>query len=661
MPLTADYAHFYSTVISHAGYRMWKGVDGEALDSAQLAQLWYRTVLMLPSNANFSDFRRILTMNAQWMGLTAGQRQCVEAALQYAQIPDHQVQGQVFEVGEDCQVQVLDGNGELVDGYRIAVTRMTAAQTLQLEEPKEIIRKGTVRKPCRLQLEDGLYTVALTLPGVEHAPIRFCFRVRAGGAQEILIPTSFHAAIGGDPQLILPQTQPSEGVQQAGEIPYIMNKKEYAYTDPAEGWYKRYYLTYPEFQGTDAVCGIITADILSAVNAQISHWENNDLLYLESPRLDSDGNPVSFEEGYEIQVSHNADGLLCLLLKYNGITYDSVFYSLRTGTPVWNHILAGKDTERFLGDVKRYVWWYATEAKALPLTDGHKNALDSMKLENFRFAVVEEELVVLDMFDQEMIPTGLRYSYDYLDRLENGLKIFEKADGVSAEQVKWDRNYDVPMQDPRAKERHTTYECSYMQLQGESEAIAAINKSLYNIAAAFMYDKSDEQIRTEWFDYGTHRGFWMNGNMDQSYNANEIFSVQMRYYGHLGSMRETKEERDFEGYYGMTFDTKTGRMLTLSDLTGIPEEVLRVLLRERRFGPATFASLRSSVWQMPGSEDGWNQWLENCNLDDCPVSVAEDGQILIYVSQQELMGLPDGGRTTYTVFQTGLFIGTGNG
>lgn len=83
-----DFAHGHSTVISHAAYLMYTGIDRnpnfESLNTDELAELFYRTFYTLPPDCTFSQFRSLMqnTANNMWKEgrLTYEQTRCVSNA-----------------------------------------------------------------------------------------------------------------------------------------------------------------------------------------------------------------------------------------------------------------------------------------------------------------------------------------------------------------------------------------------------------------------------------------------------------------------------------------------------------------------------------------------------------------------------------------------------
>lgn len=86
-----DFSHGFSTVISHAAYLMWNGGENynasKKLTENQLANLWYRAMLMMPADCCFTDCRTLVELAASSMNLTQEQKQCVSEAFDAVGIP----------------------------------------------------------------------------------------------------------------------------------------------------------------------------------------------------------------------------------------------------------------------------------------------------------------------------------------------------------------------------------------------------------------------------------------------------------------------------------------------------------------------------------------------------------------------------------------------
>ncbi|CVI73955.1 Bacillolysin precursor [Eubacteriaceae bacterium CHKCI004] len=133
--------HINNTVISHAAYLMWKGINGsnyfESLSTEELADLFYETLYVLPSDCTFAQFRTLLQNTADIMckqgRLNEKQRLCVSNAM--------------FQVGitpatmpvkkEYLSVDVYDTNGSLYDDYTLYLQHENNEKEYSREEVNE--------------------------------------------------------------------------------------------------------------------------------------------------------------------------------------------------------------------------------------------------------------------------------------------------------------------------------------------------------------------------------------------------------------------------------------------------------------------------------------------------------------------------------------------
>jgi len=59
-----------STIVSHSAYLMWNGIDGSEnrrINATTLGEIWYRSMLLLQSNADFSQCRNAVELSARMM------------------------------------------------------------------------------------------------------------------------------------------------------------------------------------------------------------------------------------------------------------------------------------------------------------------------------------------------------------------------------------------------------------------------------------------------------------------------------------------------------------------------------------------------------------------------------------------------------------------
>lgn len=84
--------HINSTIISHAAYLMWNGIDGnesKKIDTDTLAKIWYRSLLLMQTNPSFKQCANAVVISAEQLyksGLIANYNQveCVKEA--FAQV-----------------------------------------------------------------------------------------------------------------------------------------------------------------------------------------------------------------------------------------------------------------------------------------------------------------------------------------------------------------------------------------------------------------------------------------------------------------------------------------------------------------------------------------------------------------------------------------------
>ena len=159
------YVHHNSTVISHMAYLLSNGMNGasycEALNNRQIAELYYRTMFMLPVCCSFNQFGRMLLRSAELMYerelLNAKQFTCVLAALNNSGIgvQDSDIRGMIYNVQPKCTLDIrgLDLTNCECTVKLSKIANGNAAGGSQ--QPLEIILKGTINKPTEVDLSGG--------------------------------------------------------------------------------------------------------------------------------------------------------------------------------------------------------------------------------------------------------------------------------------------------------------------------------------------------------------------------------------------------------------------------------------------------------------------------------------------------------------------------
>ena len=117
--------HYNSTVISHAAYLMSED-SGGLLDMDDLAQLWYRAMLMMPSDCDFEECRQIVELAATSMELTTAQIECVSDAFDAVGITGKSNEDDsdvTYKVGLNGTLNVYGGDGKLCGNYTLVMAQ----------------------------------------------------------------------------------------------------------------------------------------------------------------------------------------------------------------------------------------------------------------------------------------------------------------------------------------------------------------------------------------------------------------------------------------------------------------------------------------------------------------------------------------------------------
>lgn len=161
--------HAYSTVISHAAYLMWNGIDGnevKKIDCDTLAELWYKSLFIMQSNTTFKQCANAITLTAAQMvrdgTLTPNQLQCILEAFDEVGIQNDK---SYSVINSGATLTVNDIRLNPYDNYHLTVSEVTS-----LEDYMENKTLGDVVINTDISSEKGY---ALDLD-----PGRYCLRVK---------------------------------------------------------------------------------------------------------------------------------------------------------------------------------------------------------------------------------------------------------------------------------------------------------------------------------------------------------------------------------------------------------------------------------------------------------------------------------------------------
>lgn len=148
--------HENSTVISHAAYLMWNGIDGDKskmISTDDLAKLWYRAMLMMPSDCDFITCRKLVEYAAQSMdSLGEKQKECIRDAFDKVGIflidseKSEWAEHIDYHLPKESEINVYVASGERCTNYTVNITGVTHSSTpVEISEteslPDEYVNK----------------------------------------------------------------------------------------------------------------------------------------------------------------------------------------------------------------------------------------------------------------------------------------------------------------------------------------------------------------------------------------------------------------------------------------------------------------------------------------------------------------------------------------
>lgn len=191
----SKFAHTNSTVISHAAYLMSES-GGGLLTLEELANLWYRAMLMMPSTCTFTECRE----RVEWAALTMSElsdekRVCISEAFDRVNIPSSRI-----VLAPQGKLTVLDRLWMPYDNYSISIWYYDVADPEDnLLAPNDIALKllkteeVTSAEPYIMDLRPGFYVVELTDGADSRKTVDFELFISSTGPAEKEMDTNFGA------------------------------------------------------------------------------------------------------------------------------------------------------------------------------------------------------------------------------------------------------------------------------------------------------------------------------------------------------------------------------------------------------------------------------------------------------------------------------------
>ena len=341
----SGFIHNNSTVISHAAYLMWAS---GAFNETELAQLWYRAMLMMPWQCNFAQCRTLIELAARTMEMSEEQQ--LEIAIAFDSVGIFEPEIPQYLLTPNGVLTVLDANDEPYDDYTIVVRQQQAVLGTNTET--NIIQ-------CLPSLFPTMYPVVNTISVSSPDPV--CLDMTPG---VYLLELIDNADSEKSTDIIVQITKTNSedsltiytdfGDANAASIEYSMQEytRTITTTDGVDVYV--YHLVYPLFEGNSPAEVLLNegyARILEEWSGDLD-W-SPDALYEEwEDNLDRAAFP--FTEDLQGEVTYNGNG--CFSLVETGYFWsggahpnhytNNYLFDIATGEELTlNQILVGSDEE----------------------------------------------------------------------------------------------------------------------------------------------------------------------------------------------------------------------------------------------------------------------------------------------------------------------------
>lgn len=215
----------YSTVISHAAYLMSKDGSG-LLTMDELAKLWYRAMLMMPSDCNFAECRTLVELAAVSMELPDAQIACIKEAFDTVGINNSETVD--YELSSTATLSVYGADANLYSDYTMQIAGTQTIWNQDADPTTDDIynyyiyfRQNTTTEKyyetrhiataeqVSLDLKYGVYTITLIDDEGGGTPVSFKIKVGGqNGKDNLDIYTNF--VVGDSKQETTPGTNTTE-------------------------------------------------------------------------------------------------------------------------------------------------------------------------------------------------------------------------------------------------------------------------------------------------------------------------------------------------------------------------------------------------------------------------------------------------------------------
>lgn len=341
--------HTNSTVLSHAAYLMFCGIDGtenKKLSLDELASLWYRAMLMMPSDCSFSECRKLVELAATSIGLTSLQISCVSEAFDAVGI---NLSHADYVISQETKLLIYDINDEVYGNYTYHVSGQKRNSNVYLPQENTKYEETVIvssAEPQMLLLPMGEYTIRILDNEGAQQPFEFEVVVKPDGADTL----EFYTAYG------VKKEEPS--IQEPlDHLDYEM--KTYLIENRLSDGrvYDYYSITYPYFTGTSAIEAEMNEFFRALIEEESQYLSYDaDESYARQKEYNAQiDNHLPYYNADTINVTYNKNNAFSYIrfstmwsggmhpyTSYYGVTYD-----LSNGEiPTYEDVLYGDESQR---------------------------------------------------------------------------------------------------------------------------------------------------------------------------------------------------------------------------------------------------------------------------------------------------------------------------
>lgn len=190
--------HKNSTVISHAAYLMWNGgIDADEnkkISNDDLAKIWYRAMLMMPSDCNFLECRKLVELAASSLNLNSSQIQCIQESFDAVGIQNATDILVDYHLKPGCKFLVIGKNGKPYDNYTITVSgkylvglnkKNTPGLVYHIKDYRKTT-EVTTTEPFIMPSAEGVYTVEIADNSDKSQVVTFLVGIRPKNTKDSL-------------------------------------------------------------------------------------------------------------------------------------------------------------------------------------------------------------------------------------------------------------------------------------------------------------------------------------------------------------------------------------------------------------------------------------------------------------------------------------------